>query len=59
MKNFIKDNKPILIVIAKAVSLFSVLDVLTIRCNIGILGQFLIATLVVLWSVLDALEYRG
>lgn len=58
MKNFIKDNKSILIVIARIIVLFGVLYTLAIRYNIGILGQFLIFALVVLWSVLDALEHR-
>lgn len=59
MKNFIKDNKTILIFIARIIALFGVLFTLAKRYNIGILGQALIAALVVLWTVLDGLEYRG
>lgn len=59
MKNFIKDNKSILVVIARIIALFGVLFTLVKRYDIGILGQALITALVVLWSVLDALEHRG
>lgn len=59
MKNFINDNKAILIVIARIIALFGVLFTLAKRYDIGILGQLLITALVVLWTVLDALEYRG
>lgn len=48
MKNFIKDNKTILIFIARIIALFGVLFTLAKRYNIGILGQALIAALVVL-----------
>lgn len=59
MKKFIKKNKAILIVIARIIVLFGVLFTLAKRYNIGILGQFLITALIVLWSVLDVLEHRG
>lgn len=38
MKNFIKDNKTILIVIARIIALFGVLFTLAKRYNIGIHG---------------------